>query len=83
MRWPNFSADMQHTAEQYSWWRMSRLPTQWMTATRFGSVTPSRRTILPVVGPAALHSRSNSRLVKTFASRPWPYCEIFEQSNRS
>ena len=37
---------------------------------RLGLVTPSRRTILPSVGPAALHMRSNSRLVKTLASRP-------------
>ncbi len=61
---------MQHTAEQYGWWRLSRLPTQWISATLLGSVTPSRSTILPSVGPAALHMRSNSRLVKTFASRP-------------
>ena len=48
----------------------SRLPTQWMIATDFGSVLPSRRTILPLVGPAALQSRSNSRFVKTLGSRP-------------
>ena len=41
-----------------------------MIATACGSVTPSRRTMLPLVGPAALLIRSNSRLVKTFGSRP-------------
>ena len=35
-----------------------------------GSVLPSRSTIRPSVGPEALHIRSNSRLVKTLASRP-------------
>ena len=43
----------------------------WPTA--LGAVLPSRRTILPSVGPAALHKRSNSRLVYTFGYRPYPY----------
>ncbi len=61
---------MQQTPEQYSLCRTSRLPTQWMMAISLGSVLPSRSTILPLVGPAALQSRSNSMLVKTLASRP-------------
>ena len=35
-----------------------------------GVLWPSRSTTLPPVGPAALHMRSSSRLVNTFASRP-------------
>ena len=54
---------MQQTAEQYALWFTSRLPTQWMMATDLGSVLPSRSTILPLVGPAALQSRSNSMFV--------------------
>ena len=61
---------MQQTAEQYGFVFLSRLPTQCTMAMRFGSVTPSRSTIFPLVGPAALQSRSNSRLVNTLASRP-------------
>ena len=54
---------MQQTAEQPSLCFTSRLPTQWMMATDFGSVLPSRSRILPFVGPAALHNRSNSMFV--------------------
>jgi hypothetical protein len=69
-RWANLSDDMQQIAEQCELYSLSRLPTQWMIATDFGSVTPSRSVTLPSVGPAALVSRSNSRLVKTLGSRP-------------
>ena len=60
---------MQQMAEQYSLVFLSREPTQWMMATARGSVTPSRSTMRPPVGPAALLMRSNSMLVKTLGRR--------------
>ena len=62
---------MQHTREQYSWWFSSRLPTQWKIATDLGA-SPSLQTIWPPVGPEAFDRRSNSRLVITLSSMPYP-----------
>ena len=71
---------MQHTLEQYSWYFSSRLPTQWMIATLFGS-SPFFNNTLPVVGPAELTMRSNSRLVITLSNLPYPYSLMGDGSN--
>ena len=60
---------MQQNREQYGWEFSSRLPTQWMMATRSGFF-PSEVTISPAVGPVALERRSNCKPVMMFGERP-------------
>ena len=67
----SFAACMQQTAEQNGLPTcVSRDPTHWRKARRFGSVWSDGRKTWPCVGPEALRSRSHSMLVSTFGEVP-------------
>ena len=65
---------IQHTLEQYGLPICSSLePTQWMNATRLGSIPSEGLITCQPVGPDALIILSISIAVITLEKRPYPY----------